>query len=311
MYRKIRVFAILTMLTLCFRAESQPALPPGSVDIFMGVDFHYRDIMFRKVYEVCVNLTPSVKWNMGNGWQTSAQVLVPVLNDYGKYYGRVKLNVAAVSKEMYFGDRWFLKASGGLFTKSRYGLDVKSMYVVRDWLAFEGQLGLTGHCYVTSHWEAGYMKTLTGTLGADFYLTKWDTQFRVRGGRYVYTDYGMTVDVMRHFKHCSVGLYGSLSTKGRDSAGFQVVVMLPPYKRTLRKVNFRPASNFNFTYTFYADDYTNERYCTDPEENDRQGWFDTNRLKWGVNATHTDFEYKEKEKKAKAEVADGKEVAAE
>ena len=36
------------------------------VDVFMGAELHYRDIFHNKIYEVLVNLTPGVKWYMGN-----------------------------------------------------------------------------------------------------------------------------------------------------------------------------------------------------------------------------------------------------
>ena len=39
------------------------------VDVFMGAELHYRDIFHNKIYEVLVNLTPGVKWYMGNRWQ--------------------------------------------------------------------------------------------------------------------------------------------------------------------------------------------------------------------------------------------------
>lgn len=73
-----------------------------------------------------MNLTPGVKWNMGRQWQVAAQVLLPVYNDYGGYYKRVRLNMAVLSKEWYIGEKLFLKGSGGLFSQERYGLDAKA-----------------------------------------------------------------------------------------------------------------------------------------------------------------------------------------
>lgn len=304
--RKLRLFLILILTVAALSAKAQPAIPAGRVDIFMGVDFNYRDIMHKKIYELLVNLTPGVKWNMGKGWQLAGQFFIPVYNDWGGFYGRPKLNVAAVSKEFYFKNRWFLKASAGLFSQNRYGLDVKGMFVVKDWLAFEAQAGFTGYCYFTTAFAASAMDRLTGHAGVDFYIPRYDTQFRLRGGRYVYEDYGATLDIMRHFKHVTVGVFGQYSNKGGRSIGFQVVALLPPYRRSARKVNFRPASNFRFSYTYDAQSYANVRYDTDPEENDREGWFDTQMMQWGVNATHQDFIYKER--REKTDKKQGKEV---
>ncbi|ADY37300.1 hypothetical protein Bacsa_2767 [Phocaeicola salanitronis DSM 18170] len=278
--------------------KAQPAIPAGQVDIFMGVDLNYRDLLHNgRVYDFLINLTPGIKWNMGKGWQATAQAFIPVYNNYGDRYKKVRLTMAVLSKEMSFRSRWYLKASGGLFGSERYGLDLKGMYVVNDWLALEAQAGWTGYCSMAAGWEASLPKRLTALAGADFYLSKWNTQFRVRGGRFVYEDYGAIVEAMRHFRHCTVGVYGEYSNEGGKNAGFKVVMMIPPYKRHRRKVNFRPASNFRLTYSLEGDAYANKMYATDPEENEREGWFDREALKWGSNTMEPDFENEERKMK--------------
>lgn len=284
------ILAFLSLL--CNGVKAQEA---GTVDIFAGVDLNYRDINFNgRVYDFLINLTPGVKWYMGKGWQSSAQVLVPIVNQYGDRYKKVRLNMAVLSKEMYFGDKMFLKASGGLFSSERYGLDLKGMYTVNSWLALEAQAGLTGYCSMAVDWEASKMQRFTALGGVDVYLNKWNTQFRARGGRFVYEDYGCIGEVMRHFKHCTVGVYAQYSDKAKKDYGFKVVMMIPPYKRTRRKVNFRPASNFRHVYSFDSDSYANTMYRTDPEENEREGWFDRDRMKWGSNNMTPDFTEKER-----------------
>lgn len=293
----------LFALVVCcgLSSQAQPAIAPNTVDVFMGVDFNYRDISFRKLYELLIRLTPGVKWNMGQGWQLAGQMYIPVYNDYGPAYGHLKLSVAALSKEFDFNGKFFLKTSGGLFSDNRYGLDVKGMYIVKNWLAFEGQLGYTGHGYLGQNMSWGAPDRLTGHLGADFYIPKYDTQFRLRGGRFLYADYGVIFNVMRHFKRITVGAYAQYSNIAGKGAGFQIIALLPPYKRTKRKVNFRPASNFILNYSYFADSGANASYITDPEENDREGWFDTSKIDWGVNSTHTDFIYKDKQNKNELE----------
>ena len=275
-------------------AKGQPLASEGSVDLFMGVDLNYRDLLHNKVYEVLVNLTPGVKWHLGRQWQVAVQALIPVYNDYGDRYKRIRLNMALLSKEFYFKERYFLKVSGGLFGSERYGLDLKGMLVVNDWLAFEAQAGLTGYCSMATGWEASRPGRVTALVGADFYLNRWNTQFRARGGRFLYEDYGVVGECMRHFKHCSVGLFGSYSDRWGENGGFKVVVMIPPYRRTRRTVNVRPASNFRLTNNIMADPYANRMYTTDPEENEREGWFDRERLRWGSNRMAPDFQIREK-----------------
>lgn len=94
--------------------QAQPIVRSGEVDVFMGVDLNYRDIFYDKPYELLVNLTPGVKWNMGRQWQVAAQ----------------------------------------------------------------------------AGWTASTPARWTALAGADVYLSRWNTQLRLRGGRFVYEDYG-------------------------------------------------------------------------------------------------------------------------
>lgn len=277
----------------CREASAQTEEQRSHVDFFSGVDFNYRNIHFNdRLYDLLINLTPGVKWHMGRHWQLAASGLVPVVNQYGDRYKKVRLDVMSLSKELFLPKRQFLKVSGGLFGGERYGVDVKWMFPVNAWLAFDGQVGLTGYCSMARDWECSRMERLTGTLGARAYLTRYNTELRLYGGRYIFEDYGATGECMRHFRHCTVGVYAQYSDRGKENGGFKIVMMIPPYTRRTRKVNVRPASNFRLTYNAQADPYSMRTYITDPEENEREGNFDRGRLKWGSNGMEADFKEK-------------------
>lgn len=292
-YRRI-LKGIAILLFMGTTAFAQPPMKAGQLDIFMGVELNYRDITFDRIYDFLINLTPGIKWNMGKGWQAAAQVYIPVYNDYGDYYKRVRVNMAVLSKQFSFQQRAALKISGGWFGSERYGLDVKGQYAATEWLAFELQTGLTGFCSMATSWQASKPKRWTALVGADIYLPKWNTELRGRGGRFIYTDYGVVGEAMRHFKHCTVGLYAQYSEYEHWNGGFKIIMMIPPYKRKRHAVNVRPASNFRLTYNIEADPYSNKMYNTDPEENERDGWFDREAFKWGANTMESDFKYQEK-----------------
>ena len=273
----------------------RPALPQaGTVDFFMGAELNYRDILFNgRVYDILVNLTPGVKWHMGRRWEMAAQAYVPVFNQYGDRYSRVRLNMAVLSRQLAVGRRWKMKVSGGLFARERYGIDVKNMFIVSPWLAVTAQAGLTGYCSMAAGWEASRMGRLTALAGPEIWLHRWNAQLSVRGGRYVYGDWGVTGEGFRHFRHVSVGVYAAYSERGGEDAGFKVVVMLPPYRRAQRRVNFRTASNFRLTYSVEAEAYACRTYFTDPEQNERTGWFDRDLLPWGQDTMPPDYVVKD------------------
>lgn len=285
---------LLFMVASSLYAQKASTLVQSKVEIFTGAELHYRDLFYGKIYEVLVNFTPGVKWNMGRQWMLAGQAIIPVYNDYGSRYKKVRLNMAVLSKEWDWNRKQFLKMSGGLFGMERYGLDVKWMYPVNHWLALDAQVGLTGFCSMAAGWECSKMTRVSGWAGVRVYLEKVNTEMRLKGGRFIYEDYGMYAEAMRHFKHCTVGVYAQYSDQWKENGGFKVVMMIPPYKRKTRKVQVRPASNFRLTYNIQGQGYAVKTYNTDPEENEREGWFDRERLDWGANTMHPDFVIKKK-----------------
>lgn len=283
------IFVCVLSITYAFsQSETRP-----KVEIFAGAELHYRDIFYTRMYDVLVNLTPGVKWHIGNQWQAAAQALVPIYNDYGERYKKIRLNMAVLSKEWDWERKQFFKVSGGLFGQERYGLDVKWIYPVNRWLAVDAQVGVTGFCSMAVDWECSKMTRVSGWAGARIYMEKVNTELRLRGGRFIYEDYGMMVEAMRHFKHCTVGIYAQYSDQWKENGGFKIVMMLPPYRRKARKVAIRPASNFRLTYNIQGQPYAVKMYTTDPEENEREGYFDREKLQWGANCMQPDFEIKE------------------
>lgn len=282
--KKVMLLSLLFLGTVPSLAQQT-----GRVELFLGADLYYRDIYYNRMYDVLVNLNPGVKWNMGRNWQLAGQAIVPVYNLYGERYKKIRLNMAVLSKELNFSNNQHIKISGGLFGLERYGLDFKWMYPVNNWFALDAQVGLTGFCSMAVDWECSQMKRLTGWAGTRFYLDKVNTEIRIRGGRFVFGDYAMVAEGLRHFKHCTVGVYAQYSDKGKENGGFKVIMMIPPYKRKNRKVTVRPASNFRLTYNIEADPYAAKMYTTDPEENEREGLFDRNQLRWGANLMKPDF----------------------
>lgn len=275
-----RIFTVLFGLFVWLQLNAQEKQEEMKLDFFVGADLNYRDVTWNRVYDILVNLTPGAKWSIGNGWQVGAQALVPVYNDYGSEYGKIRVNVAELSKECNW-NKFNLKASAGLFTRDRYGFDVKGMYHISDMLSLEAQAGLTGYCSMADGWQSSTLGRISAVGGANVYVRDYQTQVRLRAGRFLYEDFGFIGEVFRHFNHCSVGMYYKYSNKyEKNNGGFKIVMMIPPYQRSKRKVAFRPKSNFRLTYNLRGDAYGVKMYETDPEENERNGWFDVNANQW-------------------------------
>lgn len=286
----MRKVVLFLFCLLCLEGKCQT--PDGQVELFCGAELNYADVNFLRLYDVLLNLTPGTKWHLGDEWMLGGQLYVPVVNyGYGKRNDMIRLNMAVLSKDLHWDDiRQHLKFSAGLFGRERMGVDARWMFPVNDWLLFLAQAGYTGHWALGVDLKGNHESDfaddwkITGVAGLKVYLNPWNTEFQLVGGRYLNEKYGAQFDVMRHFKHCTVGLYAQLHEKGdtrysnqHTSGGFKVVMMLPPYKKSNRKTVFRPASNFRLTYNAQSDGISMKMYTTDPEENEREypiniGW---------------------------------------
>lgn len=228
-----------------------------------------------------------MKYHPGKGWTLSGQIFYPIVNQgYGKRNNMLRLNMANVSKEIHFNNiQQHLKFSAGLFGSERYGIDARWMFPVNSWLMLHSRIGLTSSWALGTDFEGNSESNLSTSDwslmaygGASIWLKPWATELRGQCGRYVYEDYGVEGEIMRHFRHVSVSLFlqrHQLATSivgitpHHTSGGFRVVMMLPPYSTSHRKVAIRPASNFRLTYSAQADGYSMNRFTTDPEENER------------------------------------------
>lgn len=289
-------FVLLCILTFIGLQRVSGQSTNKGLDFFCGMDFNLRDIHYERQYDLLINLTPAFKWDMGNYWQLAGQVYVPVFNQYGDQYERIRPNMLVLSKQMRLGN-FYCKASAGLFSNYRYGIDLKAFMPLTKWFAFEAQTGYVGMLYTATDWWIGPPDRFIGTVGGDIYLTRWNTQLRGIVGKYLqYHEYGCMAEAMRHFNHTTVSLYANWSSIDEFDGGFRVVVMLPPYHRKHRMVNFRPASNFRLSYSVMYNPYSNVVYKTDPEENERDGWFSRDLLKWGSHLMEPDFKVEEVQK---------------
>ena len=286
------LFALLLALSLWTgQPQATAQIAPPSVDFFSGVDFNFRDINYNTQYEFLIRLTPGFKFSFGDHWQLSGQAFIPIINQYGDSYKSIRPNILDISKEFRIG-KVYLKSTAGLFSSQHYGIDLKGFLPLCDWFAFEAQAGLVGSLLLPD-WRFATMNSFVWTAGGDLYLPRWNTQFRATVGRYLLQDFGGEVEAMRHFNHTTASIYGRWNNVQGFDAGFRFVIALPPYHRKHRAVNFRPASNFRMSYTVMYHTFTNRMYRTDPEENERDGWFSRDLLKWGSHTMEPDFKITE------------------
>lgn len=243
------------------------------VDILVYPELHFRNYILSKVYEIVVNVSPVIEISLWKGTKLSAQIIFPIKNDYGERYEQIRPGFLVLTQTVRLPWRTFWTTSVGTFNNFRWGIDTRLKHVLKDErFAIEGRLGYTGRGYF-DHWSYYHGKqwALTGSLGMSAYWPKYNTKFNIRGERYLLGEYGMRGEMMRHFRHASIGFYVSLTQHAGNkglNGGFIFQIAIPPYKNKrkgyLPRIN---AGDFGIAYNAGNEEIYGKSYRSRPDDN--------------------------------------------
>lgn len=211
------------------------------VDIVVYPQLMFRNYVINRVYDYVVNLNPTIEVSLWEGSKLALQVVIPVHNDYGYLYKKVRPGYMTLSQQFRI-ENLFLTATVGNFNKFHWGLNLKGKYVFKDaHFVLDGELGYYGVAHfdgfkLLKHDVNRSLSQLTYSIGASYFWEPFNTQLKLNFEQYLYSDRGVKAKMVRHFRYASIGLYAS-KILGRDdaahsgfNAGFMFAITLPPYK---------------------------------------------------------------------------------
>ena len=143
---------------------------------------------------------------------------------------------------------------GSAFASEQIWHAVKELKAEKPVIVSMGDYAASGGYYISCVADTIVAEptTLTGSIGANFYWPKYNTQFSLKGERYLEEEYGVRFDMVRHFRYASIGFYGMkvqhAGNKGLNG-GFLFQIALPPYK--YKRKGYIPRvmpNNFGFQY---------------------------------------------------------------
>lgn len=246
------------------------------VDIVVYPELMFQNYKLSRVYDIVLNLSPAISVSFWKGMKLTGQVIFPIVNDYGARYEQIRPGFLTLSQTVRLPQRTLLTGTVGFYNNFRWGIDVYAKHIFKDerfWMDL--RLGYTGKGYF-DNWAFyhGVKWTLTGTVSANFFLPRWNTQFSLRGDRYLLEEYGMRADMVRHFRYTSIGFY-AMKVFGRDdaanngfNAGFLFQIALPPYK--YKRKGYIPrvvGGDFGIRYNAGNEKQYGDGYKTNPDDN--------------------------------------------
>lgn len=224
------------------------------VDILVYPQLYFKNVIVTQVYQACVELSPAVEISLWKGSKLTAQVIFPVYND-GYYHEmeKVRPGYLTLEQQVRLPYNIWLKGVVGVFDTRTYGGELSFFHPFKDErFSVEGKVGLVGIGYFDGLDSFVYngQKRCYWSVGGNFYWPMFQTQFKVRAEQYLQKEKGVRVEMIRHFKYCSIGFYAMKAQHAKSNGGFKIAVSLPPYKYKRRgyipRVSTSPVTGISY-----------------------------------------------------------------
>ena len=210
------------------------------VDVVIYPELSYKNGKLSEIYQILLNLNPTIEVSFWKGMKAEAQLIIPVINDYGMLYKQVRMGMITLSQTVRLPHNVFLTGAVGTFSNFRWGADLRAKYILEfdERFSFEGRIGYTGAARMKDwRWKVSKPERLMWNVAGNFYWPKFNTQFQLKYEKYVYGEKGVQAQMIRHFRHASIGFWGAKTWGYKNSGrlvGFLFQVALPPYKMKRR-----------------------------------------------------------------------------
>lgn len=223
----------------------------GKVDItfypIVSIDNH----KLHKLADVGVFLAPSIETTLWKGNRIYIQPIVPIFYDLhvSDPDRQPQLGIIGIRQEWLNNKRWSIASTLGTFLYNQYGLHTEVTYRANRQLNFGLNLGFTGDQTFTSNgWETKKPKNLLAMANVDYYHRPTSMQVKLSGGSFLYGDFGMRLDLVRHFGEFALGVF-AIYTDGEFNPGFNFAIPLST-RRQMRKgkVRLRFPQYFSWEY---------------------------------------------------------------
>lgn len=242
------------------------------VDILIYPQLSYKNLIITQIYQALFTLNPAIEISLWQGMKLTGQIILPVYNDgYSIYQDKIHPGFITLSQRFRLPFNIKGKATIGYFNADRYGMDLMLFYPFKDErFSLEGRIGAVGIGYwdgFSLHYDKDL--ELTWTLGTNFYWPKYNTQFCLKGEKYLMGENGIKLEMTRHFRYASVGFYAVKAKDVKSNGGFRFQILLPPYKQKRQKFipRISTSNNMGVAYNAGNEQYYYRQYRSEANEN--------------------------------------------
>ena len=237
----------------------------------VSLDNHRFDVL----YEYTISIAPTIETTLWPGNRITLMPVFPIASNVwrSKPEGYIRIGVAAIQQEARLSNRLKALVAGGMFMGNLMGFDANLTYHAGKSLTFGLKAAVLGEAYVDANkYHFGRLNKVSVLGQASYYHTHTQVEVGLTGGRFVFGDYGVRLDLTRHYGDYAIGIFGIL-TGGERNAGFHFAI---PFggKRQMRRgaVRLKLPEYYDMEYNMesyyeYADKKMGRQLETRPDVN--------------------------------------------
>ena len=210
----------------------------GNIDVNLIPIVTLNNHRYDKLFEVGVFFAPSLETSLWKGNRLTVQPIIPLYTNLDKMNSNrnVRLGVASISQDLFYSGRWTGKVAAGCFYPDYMGLYGELGYHVNTNFDVGAHVGYAYRSlFYENKWYVGEPTAFTFMAKASYFDPWSNFQIQAQGGRFCYGDWGVRLDLTRHFGEYAIGLYGIL-TGGEHNGGFHFAI---PFGGKCQKRNGR------------------------------------------------------------------------
>lgn len=250
-----------------------------SADLVFYPQFRFKNSRLDRMYVVQANINPALELSLWRGAKITAQVIIPVYDEYSIEESRVRPGFVTFSQQLRLPGNFHILATAGNFNIFRSGADLKILKPISGNFSIYAQAGITGWSLpLFDKWLFDDFGDITWRVGANYYTKIWNSKllFNFNIAKYLENDIAARGEVTRYFKNGAIGFY--LQTLQFESyllnGGFFFSIALPPYKkRKSGRINVSSADHFSIEYIARPYPQRGRMYFTSPDESSSFNFF--------------------------------------
>lgn len=247
-----------------------------SADIFLYPQFRFKNSRLDRMYLVQANINPTLHFNMWKGASVTAQLIVPIYNDYSFDESKVRPGFLTFNQRFLLPGNFRFLATVGNFNMQRAGIDLKVFKNITNNLGVHGQIGVTGWSlpYI-NNWYFSDLNQINWRVGVNYFIKSKNILLNLNVSKHLENDIAARGEVIRYFRNASIGFY--VQTLRYDdysfNGGFFFTIALPPRNKGNKRIRVSTADCFSLEYIARPYPKRGKMYMTAPDENSSFNFF--------------------------------------